>query len=254
VITLVRHEARRALRSWLPRTVFAVIPLLLAWFVRPAFRYALGLIGASTAAATCQALAGQVVMFGSISVIFLGHAIFEDRDTHSDDRLHSSGVTRTDLLLSKLAVTFTHEVVLTAFVLVGGSVIFGNSSVGDAAAWVALSLAWCLAVTAIGLVMVGLARTSAGFTLVCYGGSLVLVAGAGGLAPYTRLPQWGQIVSRVLPSHWFLRGIDDIVVRRLSVAHVLPNVGALVGYAIGGVAVGTLLLRYRGREDGAHAS
>jgi ABC-type multidrug transport system permease subunit len=102
-----------------------------------------------------------------------------------------------------------------------------------------------LACTAIGLFAVGLSRTAAGFTLVCYGGSLVLVAGAGGLAPYTLLPGWARFLSRAFPSHWFLRGIDDLSVRRLSLVHVLPDVGALVACAVAALALGALLLRYR---------
>jgi ABC-type multidrug transport system permease subunit len=243
--TLVRHELRRAARSWVPRAVFAIIPLWLAWFVKPAFGYALVATGTTSAAAASQALAGQAVMFGSISLIFLGHAIFEDRDTQSDERLRSGGVSRWELIVSKLIVTLVHEALLTAFVLVIGSLALGATSPGDIAGWVALSAAWCLAATAIGLVLVGLSRTAAGFTLVCYGGSLVLVAGAGGLAPYTLLPHWARTLSRVFPSHWFLRGVDDLVVRRRVLADVAPDVGALVACAMVGFVVGALLLRYR---------
>jgi ABC-2 type transport system permease protein len=246
--TLVRHERRRATRSWLPRIVFAVIPLWLAWFVKPAFAYALAARGATTGAASYQALAGQVVMFGSISLIFLGHSIFEDRDTHSDDRLRSGGVSRWELTTSKLVVMLAHEVILAVFVLIVGSLVFGARSAGQLGAWVVLTAAWCLTCTALGLVAVGLSRTAAGFTLVAYGGSLVLVAGAGGLAPYTLLPGWARFLSRVFPSHWYLRGIDDVVVRRVTISHVWPNVGALLACSIGGFAVGAVLMRYRRTE------
>lgn len=243
--TLVRHEIRRATRSWLPRLVFLVIPLWLAWFVRPAFSYALLSAGLPRGPAAAQALAGQVVMFGSISLIFLGHAIFEDRDTHSDERLIAAGVRRWELLASKLVVTLGHQVVLTTVVLLAGSVVLGADAPGDVAAWVLLSLGWCLAATALGLVMAGLARTAAGFTLLCYGGSLVLVAGAGGLAPYSLLPDWARWLSRLFPSHWYLRGIDDVFVRQMSLADVLPGVLALVGCAITGAVLGASLLRLR---------
>lgn len=243
--TLVRHEIRRATRSWMPRLVFMVIPLWLAWFVRPAFAYAQVSDGLSTGPAAAQALAGQVVMFGSISLIFLGHAIFEDRDTHSDERLLAAGVRRWELLVSKLVVTLGHQILLTTVVLLAGSVVLGADAPGDVAAWVLLSLGWCLAATAVGVVMVGLSRTAAGFTLLCYGGSLVLVAGAGGLAPYSLLPDWARWLSRLFPSHWYLRGIDDVFVRQLSVADVIPGVLALVACAVAGTAIGAALLRFR---------
>jgi ABC-2 type transport system permease protein len=244
--TLVRHEIRRATRSWLPRLLFMVIPLWLAWFVKPAFAYALTTVGESAGPAAAQALAGQVVMFGSISLIFLGHAIFEDRDTHSDDRLVAVGVRRWELLDSKLVVTLGHQVVLTTFVLLLGSLVLGADAPGDVLAWISLSLAWCLAATGIGLVMVGLSRTAAGFTLLCYGGSLVLVAGAGGLAPYSLLPDWARTIARVFPSYWYLRGMDDVFVRRLTFARVVPDVLALVACAAGALVVGAVLLRVRG--------
>ena len=245
--TLVRHEIRRATSSWLPRLLFMVIPLWLAWFVRPAFAYALTSAGESSGPAAAQALAGQVVMFGAISLIFLGHAIFEDRDTHSDERLLAAGVERWQLLESKLVVTLAHQVVLAAVVLLLGYVVLGAKAPGDVAAWVALSLAWCLAATAIGVVMVGLSRTAAGFTLVCYGGSLVLVAGAGGLAPYSLLPEWARSIARIFPSYWYLRGMDDVFVRRLTFVDVLPAVLALLACSIAGFAVGAALLHLRRR-------
>jgi ABC-2 type transport system permease protein len=224
-----------------------VIPLWLAWFVRPAFAYALSSVGESTGPAAAQALAGQVVMFGAISLIFLGHAIFEDRDTHSDERLLAAGVRRWELLDSKLAVTFAHEVVLAAFVLVLGYFVLGADTPGDTLAWVSLSVAWCLAVTAIGVVMVGLSRTAAGFTLVCYGGSLVLVAGAGGLAPYSMLPDWARSIARIFPSYWYLRGMDDVFVRQMTFVDVLPDVLALLACTVAGFVIGTTLLRFRSR-------
>jgi ABC-2 type transport system permease protein len=226
-----------------------VIPLWLAWFVRPAFAYALTAAGESIGPAAAQALAGQVVMFGSISLIFLGHAIFEDRDTHSDERLLAVGVRRWELLDSKLVVTFGHQIVLTAFVLILGYFVLGADAPGDVPAWVALSLAWCLAVTAIGVVMVGLSRTAAGFTLVCYGGSLVLVAGAGGLAPYSMLPDWARSVARIFPSYWYLRGMDGVFVHQLTLVDVWPDVLALLVCAVVGFLVGTTLLRLRRRSD-----
>jgi ABC-2 type transport system permease protein len=249
--TLVRHEIRRATRSWLPRLLFMVIPLWLAWFVKPAFAYALSSAGESTGPAAAQALAGQVVMFGSISLIFLGHALFEDRDTHSDERLAAAGVRRWELLASKLVVTLGHQVVLTTFVLLLGSLVLGADAPGDLLAWTSLSLAWCLAATGIGLVMVGLSRTAAGFTLGCYGGSLVLVAGAGGLAPYSLLPDWARTIARVFPSYWYLRGMDDVFVRRLAFAEVVPDVLALVACSAVALLVGAGLLRLRGRSSHA---
>jgi len=246
--TLVRHEVRRATSSWLPRLLFMVIPLWLAWFVRPAFAYALNSLGESAAPASAQALAGQVVMFGAISLIFLGHAIFEDRDTHSDERLLAAGVRRWELLDSKLVVTLCHEILLTAFVLILGYFVFGADAPGDPAAWISLSIAWCFAVTAIGVVMVGLSRTAAGFTLVCYGGSLVLVAGAGGLAPYSMLPDWARSIARIFPSYWYLRGMDDVFVRQQTFVDVLPDVLALLACTVAGFAVGAVLLRVRSRS------
>jgi ABC-2 type transport system permease protein len=226
-----------------------VIPLWLAWFVRPAFEYALNSAGESPGPASAQALAGQVVMFGAISLIFLGHAIFEDRDTHSDERLVAAGVRRWQLLDSKLVVTLGHQILLATFVLVLGYFVLGADTPGDTAAWVSLTLAWCLAVTAIGVVMVGLSRTAAGFTLVCYGGSLVLVAGAGGLAPFSMMPEWARSVARIFPSYWYLRGMDDVFVRQLTFVDVVPDVLALLACSVVGLAIGAGLLRLRARTD-----
>jgi ABC-type multidrug transport system permease subunit len=101
--------------------------------------------------------------------------------------------------------------------------------------------------------MVGLSRTAAGFTLVCYGGSLVLVAGAGGLAPYSVMPDWARSLARVFPSYWYLRGMDDVFVSRLTFVDVLPDVLALLACTVAGLAIGLTLLRLRARTDRAPA-
>ena len=72
------------------------------------------------------------------------------------------------------------------------------------------------------------------------------VAGAGGLAPYSLLPDWARTIARVFPSYWYLRGMDDVFVRRLTFGRVVPDVLALVACAAGALVVGAVLLRVRG--------
>ena len=247
---LTRHELRRALRSWGPRLLFVLIPLWLSWFVKPAFAYALAVTGDPTSAAAWQAVAGMVVMFGAAILLFLGHSVFEDHDTHSDARLHAAGVRRSEVLGSKLSIAGAHELGAAALVLVIGGWVLGAGPVGDVGAFAALSVAWCVVMVALGLTMIGMARSAESFTLMCYAGSLVLVAGAGGLAPYTLLPTWAQTASRVFPSYWYLRGIDDVVVRGASLVDVWPNMVALLAFAAGFAIVGAVAIRLRPLRTG----
>jgi hypothetical protein len=242
---LSRHEARRARRSLPARIVFVALAVALAWFVREAFTFALLATGRSGTAGTWQALAGQVVMFCTVSLIFFGHSVFGDRDTGSDRRLRTVGVSTAELLGSKLGVMAVNEVVVSLGVLAIGGLLLGAGDPGSVVALVALSIGWSAVAVSYAVLMVGLAATAEGYTMICFASSMIFVAASGGLAPYALLADWAKTIGWAFPSSPYLRGVDRVVVDGGSLVEVLPYLGGLVAWAAGLGAVGWVLASRR---------
>ncbi len=236
---LIGHETRRALRNWPARAVFVAIGLQLAWFVQPAFAFALDHAGLpSWRSAPEQAIAGQVCLFMIANLLFLGYTAFDDQHNGMADRLRMSGVRSGQRVGSKLIVVFAHQLLTGALLYLVGGWWFGVRWSGSIAARVLLVVALASCTTALGFALVSLSRSNALYNMVCYAATLGLTAASGGLAPYTLLPEWAMVIGRALPTWWFLRGIDELTLRSGSLTDVLPNVGVILGSMLVLVAVG----------------
>jgi len=235
---MVSHEARRALRNWPARAVFVAIGLELAWFVQPAFEFALGHAGLPISSAPEQAIAGQVCLFMIANLLFLGYTAFDDQGNGMADRLQMVGVRTHQRLGSKLIVVLVHQLVTAALLYLVAGWWFGVTWNGSITARLVLVVVLAACITALGFAFVALSRSNGLFNMVCYAATLGLTAASGGLAPYTLLPEWAMVLGRALPTWWFLRGIDELTLRDGSLVDVLPNVGVIVVATVVLVLVG----------------
>jgi ABC-type multidrug transport system permease subunit len=242
---LLRHEFRRAWRSKVPRAIFVGLPLLLAWVILPAFHYAT-LLPNGGGNPVAQVLGGQVVMFSLISLVFTGHAVFSDREHHVDQRLMAAGLSRGWLYGSKLVVTFLTTLVFSVIVFVAGRQLLGHIDIGSVVAWALLLGAWAAVATALSLVFIGTCRRSEAFTLATYGGSILIAAGAGGLAPWGLLPSWAVRIAPLFPSSPLLRAIDRVPIG--GPGAIRSELLQLTGWAVGLGLVGVLLNRFAERS------
>jgi ABC-2 type transport system permease protein len=235
---LVAHETRRALRNWPARAIFVVIGVELAWFVRPAFEFAMARQGLGVRPATEQAIAGQVCLFMIANLLFLGYTAFDDQGNGMAARLQMVGVRPLQRLGSKLVVVLVHELLTAAILYLVAGWWFGVEWTGSVAARLLLVMALAVCITALGFAAVALSRSSAIFNLVCYALALGLTAASGGLAPYDLLPEWAKVIGKALPTWWFLRAIDAVSIDGASLSDVLPNVAVILAFAVGLVVVG----------------
>jgi ABC-type multidrug transport system permease subunit len=244
-VPLVRHETRRARRGLRARLVFIALALVLAWLVRQAFEFALLATGRPSDAGSWQALAGQVVMFCTVSLIFLGDSVFADRDTGSDRRLRTAGVAIGPFLTSKLTVMMGNELVAALGVLALGSFVLEAGDPGSIPALVALTVAWCVFSVCYGILMVGLATSAEGFTMLCFASSMVFIAASGGLAPYALLADWAKQIGWAFPASPYLRGVDRVLLDDAGLLDVAPYLGGLLAWSAVVGAVGWVLATRR---------
>ncbi len=242
---LTEHEARRALRNWPARAVFLMIGIELAWFVRPAFQFALGRQGLPVVPAIEQAICGQVCLFMIANLLFLGYTAFDDQGNGMADRLEMVGVRRHERLGSKLAVVGTHQLITAAVIHFGAGWWFGVEWNGSILARIVLAGALALCTTALGFAVVAVSRSAAVYNLYCYAAALGFTAASGGLAPYDLLPEWAKVVGRGLPTWWYLRAIDELAIRGAGLGDILPNVGVLLLFTLGLIVAGALVIGVR---------
>jgi len=106
-----------------------------------------------------------------------------------------------------------------------------------------ISLAASLAATGLGLLIAALAKTAEQIGGI---GSLLVVtmAALGGvMVPRYIMPDFMQTVGLITPHAWALTAYQDVLVRGYDVARILPEVAALMGFAV--VFFGVALWRFK---------
>jgi ABC-2 type transport system permease protein len=128
----------------------------------------------------------------------------------------------------QVVVLFAASLILLPLMGSGG-VTLGN----DPTALVVLCMAMALCATALGLAISALARTEGQIS----GGSqlfLWLTGLLGGcLVPLTLFNNPTlNLISRFVPQSWAVQGLQDLMVRGLGMAAVLPEIGALLAFSL----------------------
>ncbi len=100
------------------------------------------------------------------------------------------------------------------------------------------------AATALGMLLVSVFKSDKAvqpaITLVALIGSMV----GGAFFPLWLMPSWIQNVSKVFINSWAMSGFNDLMIFKQSLAHVLPNILALMAYGLICLALATRFFRY----------
>jgi ABC-2 type transport system permease protein len=182
---------------------------------------------------------GFTVLFVFMTAGLTAQAIYEEKRLGSFRRLLAAPLSRFNVMVGKLAPNFIivmiQVVVLFAASLFllplmgSGGVTLGN----DPLALVLVCMAMALCATALGLAISALARTEGQIS----GGSqlfLWLTGLLGGcLVPLTLFNNPVlTTISRFVPQSWAIQGLQDLMVRGLGMAAVLPEIGALLAFSL----------------------
>ena len=116
----------------------------------------------------------------------------------------------------------------------------------DASWWMAfpLILVGTLAFLAIGLITGAVTKTAEGASAVANLITLPMAFLSGAFFPIDLAPGWLQAVSKALPLTYLVEGLQDAMVRGLSAAAALPELGILAAFALGLGALGIRLFRW----------
>ncbi len=169
-------------------------------------------------------------VFGVFFIIgVVAASILDERKRGTLRRLQAAPFSRTAFLLGKVTPYFLVNLAQVSLMFALGRLVFhmdlGRSPLG------LVSVATASAATGLGLLVAALGRTDGQVGGLSTLLALVLAAVGGMMVPTYVMPSWLQRLAQLSPHYWALQGYQDLIVRGLGVAEVLPEVGVLLLFA-----------------------
>jgi ABC-2 type transport system permease protein len=187
---------------------------------------------------------GIGLLFLFLSVAIVARNLFEEHRQRVLDRIRAAPVSMSALLLGKAAGLVILSIV-TMLVLWGTTVVLLGADWGDPIAVCALILASSFTVAGIGAFVAGTVRNERTADLYAMVVAFVLGILGGSLIPLSELPDSLLKVTLFTPNGWALRGFAQVSAGNGHLGDVLPNLGVLVLWGIGGGLIGRTLLPKR---------
>jgi len=240
---LVRQQARLLRQDPVPVVVLTAMPLLLAAFIKPAFRPALLAAGQRGANGAEQAVPGMAIMFGYFLLFTIGFAVFREHGWHTWDRLRAAPATTADVIGAFTCFPLFVVVAQQAIVFAVGSVVFDLHVRGSVLALAMIGGCSAFTVVALGWCMVAVCRSAMQLNAVANLVALLLAGLGGALTPRSALPGWVGSIAPATPSYWAMRGYQQVIVGGAGVRGALVSSAVLVAFGIGLSIVA--ILRFR---------
>src|SRR4029453_8039480 len=148
------------------------------------------------------------------------------------DRILSTRVTMTKLLLGKLLYLSTIAVAQLTVMFLWGEMFFGLELHRHVPGFLVMTLVTAVAASAFGLVLAAISRTR--MQLVALSNLLILVMSAlgGSMFPRYLLPESGQKIGLITLNAWAIDGFMKVFWRDAPLAALAPQVGFLLAAAV----------------------
>jgi ABC-2 type transport system permease protein len=177
-----------------------------------------------------QNVPGYTVLGVFFIVGTMASSILVEKREGTFRRLLVAPLPRSILLAGKILPYYLVNLIQIAIMFSVAHLVFGMA-LGDPAALIAISMALAAAATGLGIMVAALAKTDAqigGLTSLL---TLTMSAVGGCLMPTYIMPGFLQTLSRFTPHNWAMQGFQDVLVRGYGLAGILPEAGALLGFA-----------------------
>ena len=159
-------------------------------------------------------------------------SLFREKNEGTMRRLQAAPISRMALLAGKMLPYYLVNLMQIALMFAVGVAVFHIGLGAHPLALIPLSLATAATATGLGLLIASLGKTQEQVGSLSTVLSIVLSALGGMMVPVTVMPAFMQQLSRAIPHAWALTGFQDVIVRGLGIAAVMPIVGVLMGFAL----------------------
>ncbi|HXI12702.1 MAG TPA: ABC transporter permease [Thermoanaerobaculia bacterium] len=172
--------------------------------------------------------AGVGVMFLLFTAANAGGALLEENESGTLDRILTTRLSLTQLLVGKMAYLTTLGVTQLTIMFVWGAVAFGLELFSHLAGFFVMAVATALACSAFGLLIASLSRTRAQLSAITTLCVLTLSAVGGSMFPRFLMSETLQKVGLITFNAWALEGFIKVFWREQSVASLWPEVAVLL--------------------------
>lgn len=176
--------------------------------------------------------AGTGVMFLLFSASGAGGTLLEESESGTLDRLLSTRVTMTTLLLGKLLFLTMVGVVQLTVMFLWGAAVFGLELFSHLGGFFTVTIATALVASAFGLLLASVCRTRAQLGALSTLVILIISALGGSMFPRFLMPEAVQRFSLIAFNSWALEGYLKVFWREEPIMRLWPEVAVLVGTAI----------------------
>lgn len=245
--TIMRHEFRVLLSD--PSTAIFVIlmPLIMVAIMKELFATALQAEGYASANGSEFGVPAMAVAFSAFGVGYAGFTFFRDHGWGTWDRLRATPAGSVDIIVGKVVPTVMVTVVQILVLFVLGGPLFGLRVTGSWAALLLVVFVLALSLSAFGMLVTSVARTTNQLNAVGSVGGMGLALLGGAWVPIDTMPGWAQTIAPGIPTYWAMESFHDIILESGGLRTVLVPALVLLGFAV----LFTLLSAWRFRFEDA---
>lgn len=240
VLAICRHDLRILQRERGPLVVLIGMPLVVTWFLTPAYRQVLRGQGYAGANGAEQSVPGLAVMFSFFLVTYVGFAFFREHGWRTWDRLRASPARPAEVLIGKLVPLLGLGLLQQAVLFGAGSWLFGLRVRGSPVALAGLAVILSCVLLLYGVLLVAVCRSVQQLSALSYLSAMFMGGIGGALSPVSLLPRWVRAVAPFTPGYWAVQGYQAVILDGAGPAGVLRHAGVL---ALFGVVLGVLAIR-----------
>ena len=176
--------------------------------------------------------AGLGVMFLLFSAAGAGGALIEEAESGTLDRILSTRVSMSKLLLGKLVYLAGVGVAQLTLMFVWGALFFGLDLQHHVVGFVLMTVATALATSAFGLLLASLCRSRMQLVALSNLAILLMSALGGSLFPRFLMPEKIQKIGLVTLNAWALDGFQKIFWREEPLVSIWPQLLVLLGLSV----------------------
>lgn len=241
---IIRHELRIMFKD--PSTILFVLfmPLAMTALMKPLYQSALTQQGVAGATGAEQAVPGMAVAFAAFGVGFSGFAFFREHGWGTWERLRASAATSVDIMIGKVVPAFALTLLQMAGLLALGVPLFGFEVAGSLLGLSAVVMGITLALTAFGMTVTAVSRTSQQLNALGSLGGMVFAILGGAFVPIALMPGWARVIAPVTPTYWAMRGFRSVTLQPGGLDTVLLPVAVLLGMALLFAAIAATRFRF----------
>jgi ABC-2 type transport system permease protein len=176
--------------------------------------------------------AGIGVMFLLFTASNAGGALLEESESGTLDRILTTRVTLTTLLLGKLVYLWTLGLAQLVVMFVWGAIAFKLELLKHLGGFAIMALATSLTTAAFGLVLASVSRTRAQLGAISTLTVLTISAIGGSMFPRFLMPESFQKAGLVLFNSWAIDGFTNVFWREAPLSALVTPVAVLIGFAV----------------------